>query len=196
MMKVEWDPLSNLCMLNLTQTNNLMTEFHTPDKYFAGSVYEWKSKVTLVNYHRTSCWIPTQSGWVKAISKHFFTSWPGLSPELVQKHLTKKKSTILGHLQKTRKCLRSTQKKELQPEPEPDPEPELDQFPPYAQTEGTNIVFLKTVDMTGKIYTVQKGRFPITSSRGNKYILVDFHYDSNTIHAEPLKTRKGIELKK
>ena len=28
-----------------------------------------------------------------------------------------------------------------------------------------------------------------------KYILVAYHYDSNTIHAEPLKTRTGLELK-
>ena len=27
------------------------------------------------------------------------------------------------------------------------------------------------------------------------YILVAYHYDSNTIHAEPLKTRTGLELK-
>ena len=41
-MKGKQDPLSNLYMLNLTQRNNLMTEFQTPDKYFMGSVYECK----------------------------------------------------------------------------------------------------------------------------------------------------------
>ena len=42
----------------------------------------------------------------------------------------------------------------------------------------------------------QTGRFPVTSSKGNKYILVAYHYDSNTIHAEPPKTRSGLDLKK
>ena len=37
--------------------------------------------------------------------------------------------------------------------------------------------------------------FPITSRKGNKYILVLCHSDSNTIHAEPIKTRSGLDLK-
>ena len=51
------------------------------------------------------------------------------------------------------------------------------------------------MDFTGKIYTDQTGWFPIKYSKGNKYILVAYHYDSNTIHVEPLKTWTGLELK-
>jgi len=49
-------------------------------------------------------------------------------------------------------------------------------------------------DATGKIYTDQTGRFPVTSTRGNKYILFMYNYDSNTILAKPLKTRTGSDL--
>ena len=49
--------------------------------------------------------------------------------------------------------------------------------------------------LTGKIYTDQTGRFPVTYSKSNKYILVAYHYDSNTIHAEPLKTQPRLDLK-
>ena len=97
-MKVKRDACTNLYMLSLTQQNNLMTESTTPDKYFAEIAYECKSKKTLVDYHHASCWIPTHSGWGKAITKNFFTSWPGLLLNLVHKHLTKKQSTVLGHL--------------------------------------------------------------------------------------------------
>ena len=69
MIKGTRDPRSNLYMINLTQRNKLMTEFTTADKCFAGCVYVCKSKGTLVEYHHTSCWIPTQSGWEKAITK-------------------------------------------------------------------------------------------------------------------------------
>jgi len=48
--------------------------------------------------------------------------------------------------------------------------------------------------MTGKIYTDQTGCFPVTSTRGNKYILVVYDYDSKTILAEPLETRTGPDL--
>ena len=71
MMKGKRDPLSNMYMLNSTQRNKLMTEFQTPVEYFSGSVYGCKSKGTLVDYHHTSCWIPTKSGWVRAITKNY-----------------------------------------------------------------------------------------------------------------------------
>ena len=63
------------------------------------------------------------------------------------------------------------------------------------QSEYTNLVFLEAVDLTGNIYTDQTGRFPVTSSKGKNYILVPYHYDSNTIHVEPLKTGSGLDLK-
>ena len=89
-MKWKRDPRSNLHVLNLTHQNKLITEFTTPDEYFAGIVYECKSKGTLVDYHRASCWIPSKYGWGKAITKNFFFYWPGLSSDLVQNYLTKK----------------------------------------------------------------------------------------------------------
>ena len=50
------------------------------------------------------------------------------------------------------------------------------------------------MDISGGIYTDQIGRFPVISSQGNKYILVAYHYNSNTIHAEPLRTRSDLDL--
>ena len=98
-MTIKRDARTPLYMLSLTQQNNLITESTIPDKYFVGSAYGCKSKKTLVDYHHASFWSPTHSGWGKAITKTFFTSWPGLSLDLVHKHLTKKQSTILGNLQ-------------------------------------------------------------------------------------------------
>ena len=77
------DPCTNLYMLNLTQQKKLMTESTTPDEYFSGSAYECKSKITLVDYHHASFWIPTQSGWGKAITQKLIRFlarpiiWPG-----------------------------------------------------------------------------------------------------------------------
>ena len=50
------------------------------------------------------------------------------------------------------------------------------------------------MDLSGKFYIDQTVRFSVTSSKGNKYILFAYHYDSNTIHAEPLKTRSGLDI--
>ena len=62
------------------------------------------------------------------------------------------------------------------------------------QSENTNLVFFKTVDLTGNNYADQTERLPVISSKGNKYILVSYHYESNTIHVEPLKTKSVLDL--
>ena len=97
----------------------------------------------------------------------------------------------MGHLRQPRKGIRSTKVLDHVPDRLSDP----DQFPPSSHSIRTDDVYLKVVDLEGKIYTDQTGRFPVTSSKGNKYILVAYHHDSNTIHVEPLKTRQGSELR-
>ena len=57
----------------------------------------------------------------------------------------------------------------------------------------TEIVMVK-VDDNHKIYTDQTGKYPITSIRGNKYILIIYVYDANAILAAPLKSRSGIHI--
>ena len=82
----------------------------------------------------------------------------------------------------------STQPKSPPPEhtPEPTPEP---------ITKRTHQVFMKITEFSNKIYTDQTGRFPVTSSRGYKYIMIAYDYDSNNILAEPLKSRTGLSIK-
>ena len=103
-MKGTRDPHSNLYMLNLTQWNKLMTESTTLDKYFAGSAYKCKSNSTLMYYHHISYWSPTQSGWGKLITKKSFTSWTGLSFDLVHKYYPKNNQPYLGTFSNLKKA--------------------------------------------------------------------------------------------
>ena len=64
------------------------------------------------------------------------------------------------------------------------------------KTQLTRTVFFQATDLSGKIYTDQTGRFPVTSSRGFKYIMVAYDHDSNTIHAKPMKNCSGPEILK
>jgi hypothetical protein len=59
----------------------------------------------------------------------------------------------------------------------------------------TNCIYAATID-AGQIYTDQTGRFPVISSKGNKYIKVLYDYDGNVILAEPIKNRTAPELLK
>jgi hypothetical protein len=58
----------------------------------------------------------------------------------------------------------------------------------------THFVSAKIVDITRQIYSDQTGRFPVTSSKGNQYIMIVYDYDSAAILAEPLKIRTEHEL--
>ena len=53
---------------------------------------------------------------------------------------------------------------------------------------------MSTVDENHKIYTDQTVKFPITSSCGNKYILIMYVYDANTIREAPIKSRFDINI--
>ena len=55
-------------------------------------------------------------------------------------------------------------------------------------------MFVETVELTGKVSTDQTGRFPVTSSRGSKYLMVIYYHDSNAIIPEPIKSRSEAEL--
>jgi hypothetical protein len=57
----------------------------------------------------------------------------------------------------------------------------------------TQFVYAATID-AGQIYTDQTGRFPVVSSKGNKYIMILYDYDSNAILAKPIKYRTAPEL--
>jgi hypothetical protein len=46
---------------------------------------------------------------------------------------------------------------------------------------------------TGKVFSDQTGRFLAPSSNGNNYLLILYDYDSNQIHAAPMKSRSAGE---
>ena len=67
---------------------------------------------------------------------------------------------------------------------------EIDEdFFPKSDTPNTNaheVCYAVIRDKDVTAYMDLTGRFPYRSSRGNEYILVRYHYDSNSILVEPL----------
>lgn len=57
---------------------------------------------------------------------------------------------------------------------------------------GAHIVTFE--ELKNSIATDLCGRFPITSTRGMKYILLLYDYDGNSILATPLRSREGSEI--
>jgi hypothetical protein len=131
---------------------------------------------------------PVIKTWTQAIDAGFFTTWPGLTSALVRKHVSKSVVTAKVHLRQDRKNVRSTKTT-------------TNEAPPMTTSDlftksnvRTHCAFTKVVSMTGRAFSDQTGRFPQTSSRGNKYIMIFYNYDSNAILAEPLKSRSKSKL--
>ena len=47
---------------------------------------------------------------------------------------------------------------------------------------------------TGQVYSDLTGHFPVQSSKGNKYLLIVYDYNSNAILAKPMKNRTDAKM--
>ena len=145
-----------------------------------------KTKAELVQYLHRCNFSPFVSTWTKSIDAGYFATWPGLTSELVHKHLPKLLSTAKGHLKQDQKDVRST-KPAIAPSPIVVPS---QHEPPVRYHQ----VFVEVVELTGKVSTNQTGRFPVTSIRSSKCHMVLYNHDSNVIIPEPIKSRSESEL--
>ena len=105
---------------------------------------------------------------------------------------------IKGHLDQQRKNIRSTKPKRSMATPKSLPgvdETEQDLHPAQHQ-QRTNYVFADCHDITGQIFSDQPGRFLASSISGHQHIMVVYDYDSNSILAEPMKSRSGTEMRR
>merc|ERR1711884_734697 len=116
---------------------------------------------------------PTITTWLNAIENGWFTSFPGLTSQRVRQYCFNKMETAKGHLKLQRQHVQSTK-------------PTTTSIRSIKHTISTHLIEAKnqlSMDMTG--------RYPITSRRGNKYILIMVDWDSNYIKLIPLKSRKA-----
>jgi hypothetical protein len=173
------DPKSRLWRVDLKQKM-------TPKISQCNHAHDNNNQKDLINYLHAACFSPVKSTWIKAIKNGNFSSWPGLNEQNVDKYLSKSTSTAKGHLNQQRQNARTTKIKDAETiDAEPDPDHGFK----------TQYVYAATID-AGQIYTDQTGRFPVVSSKRNKYIMVLYDYDSNSILAKPSKDRTAPKLLK
>ena len=96
-------------------------------------------------------------------------------------------ATIKGHLRQEQQGLQSTKQSTTFLD--------SDMYPlsdtPNVKTH--DVVYAVTTK-EGKAFMDLTGRFPYRSSRGNEYILIAYHYDSNAILGLPLKNRQAATI--
>ena len=149
----------------------------------AFSAYDLPSVEAIIRYFHAAAGFPVRDTWLKASKAGKFTSWPGLTYQNNSKYCPTNKETIKGHMVQTRQHVRSTRPSVKLGKP---PEP----IPPEKEPEGRkNTIHIKTTHIS-KLYTDDTGRFPVISRKGNQYIMVAYHCDSNAIMVVTFKTRK------
>ena len=135
------------------------------------------------DYYAATLFNPEKFTLLRAIRNNSSTAWLALTTRLISKHLLKRLATAQGRMDQGFKNLRSNKlvKKDVQ---------EVDSTP---EQEKNNI---KTHDVMCTTFLAeeliksssdQTGKFPITSSRGQKYIFVFYHYDTNIINGIGIK---------
>ena len=139
------------------------------------SAYEVQSVRSLINFfHRTCLSLPI-SEWIRAVSRNFLTTFPGLTVERIWKYCTKKIATGKGHLRLLPSNVRSTQLKAIRERTK------------HRRCGAFLIDENELKNLMGMDFA---GRYPITSRRGNKYIFVLYDFDTNYINAVAIKSRK------
>ena len=104
--------LTGLYILDLKQKikqPNIMTELEIPDNTFANHVYECRSKQNLAICYHFTLFSPPVSTWVKVIKNNYFSTWPGLTEDLVLLYLPKSEFNSYGHLRQLYKGACSTE---------------------------------------------------------------------------------------
>ena len=179
----------------MCETNTGDTEFHwqprTPNKRTrqaleqANSVYDLPSTEQAIKWMHTVCGYPVKSTWIKAIKAGNFIGWPLLTEKNVAKYYPETTETPKGHLNQTRKNVRSTK-----------PKAQAFEVHNSNQLKGKKVqdVYVKTYDVRETIFSDQTGQFPTLSQSHNKYVMVMVEIDSNAILVEPMKSRKDAEM--
>ena len=157
-----------------------------------------KSKVELAEYLHACAGSPPISSFLRAIKNGNLITWPGIDSVNFSKFLKPKIATAKGHLNQEKKNLQSTKPK-IKIEAMNHVQEATDFCPPSEEPNMKTLECFSTIidnDAWGKAYHDLTGQFPHVSTRGNKYILVHYDYDSNAILAEPLKNRTSGEIKR
>jgi hypothetical protein len=152
-------------------------------EHSAHNVYEQKSITDTITYLHACCFSPVTDTWIKSIQNGHFATWPSVTVANVRKYLFKSDATAKGHINQIRQNIHSTQPVVEITAPEP----------AIIQEDKCHYIYAATLE-TNQIYSDITGRSPTTLLSGNKYILILYDYDSNSLLSAPMKNRGDKEM--
>jgi hypothetical protein len=145
----------------------------------------------IVAFTHAAFFSPALSTLEQALAKNYITNIPGFTLAALKKYPPQSSAMIKGHMDQTRKNIRST-KTNYEESDETD-----DLFPIQLTSDdmATNhYCYASIFEPTGKMYADLTGTICYPSSNGNNTVVVLYDYDSNAILAEPIKNRKAASI--
>ncbi len=131
------------------------------------------------------CGYLVKSTWLKAIKMGNYIGLPLLTERNVQKYYPETTETTKGHLNQTRKNVRSTKVKAT-------PLETCDTS--HLHSKKVCNVYTQTYMVRKTMFSDQTGQLPIQSLCRNKYIMVMVEINSNAILVEPMKNRQDAKM--
>jgi hypothetical protein len=157
--------------------------------YYAHATIGTNTTKNIIEFFHAAMFSPTNSTLYKALQLNYITNIPGVTTAAFKKYAPFSAATIKGHLDQTRKNIRSTKTEQNKSENDD----EL--FPVQLTTnENANYCYTTIFEPTGKVYSDQTGNFQYVSSKGNNSLVIMYDYDSNAILAEPISNRKAATI--
>lgn len=150
----------------------------------------------LVAFSHATLFSPALSTLQKALDHGYIHNFPGLTVQNLKKFPPQSVAMVKGHMDQTRANQQSTQPQLTEVEQQAElekiyfPQP----LPNGNKTHSCYASFFKVFEPTNQTHSDQTGKFPVTSTRGNAYVFVLYHYDSNTIHPVAIKNRTAESL--
>jgi hypothetical protein len=89
---------------------NLRKEHQQHPQEVANKVYELSNTGELVNYLQKSMFSPAKSAFLQTVKKGHLITWPGLTEQVINKHLKPTPATAMGHMNQRHQNIRSTSK--------------------------------------------------------------------------------------
>jgi Reverse transcriptase (RNA-dependent DNA polymerase) len=165
----------------------------------------------LVAFAHAALFSPTLTTLEKALRNNLLVGFPGLTLTSLRDFPPTSTATIKGHLDQNRQNKAPTQKitTDLPLLSLPiatanapattetaanDALDKLDTQPTNQEPTQFCFAALFPIERTGQVYSDQTGRFPTTSSMGHTQIFILYDYDSNSIHAQPMKSKSAQDI--
>lgn len=113
---------NNATILDATRDDDtglwmLVTKKRHSKQHTANNIQHCDTKSDLVKYFHQCCFSLVTATWLKAVKAGYFTKWPGLTCDLINKHLPKSEATTKGHLQQQYQNTQSTKQITTQDDP-------------------------------------------------------------------------------